>query len=132
MGIIYKIEVAGEIYIGSTIEKLLSRRQNNHNYNLRNPHNRHYNYPLYKFCREHNVKKIICELIETVDNDNITIKEQDYMDILQPSLNCQRAFRTEEQLIEQKKECNNRKIYCPICYKKMLKNSIQRHIRNIH
>jgi hypothetical protein len=131
MGIIYKIEVAGEIYIGSTTQKI-SQRQGCHNYNLRNPHNKHYNYLLYRFCRENNIKNIKCKLIEEVDNDNIKIKEQEQIDLLNPILNSQKAFRTEEQLIEQKKECNNKKSNCPICNKELLKNNIHRHIRNIH
>ena len=128
MGYIYKIEIAGELYIGSTIEKLLSRRQSCHNYNLRTTGRKNYNIPLYRFCREHNVKKIFCKLIEIVDNDNITIKEQEYIYLLNPTLNSQKAFRTEEQ----KKECNNKKSNCPICNKELLKNNIHRHIRNIH
>ena len=136
MGFIYKIVVAGEIYIGSTIKKYLCDRQSNHNQSLRNPNNKDYNIFLYKFCREHNVEKIICQLIETVDNENIKIKEQSYMDLLNPTLNSQRAFQTEEQRLEQKKECdkkyNNIKSNCPICNKEMFKNNINRHIRNNH
>ena len=143
MGFIYRIVVAGEIYIGSTKQKYLSNRQSNHNYNLRNPNSIGYNTPLYIFCREHNVEKIICELIEKVDNDNITIKEQTYMDLLNPTINTIRAFITEEQKIEQqkeydkkrieyKKEQNKIKANCPICNKEMIKNNIKQHIRNIH
>ena len=132
MGFIYKIVVAGEIYIGSTKQKYLSQRQSYHNNNLINPNRRNYNNPLYKFCREHNVKKIICELIETVDNKNMVIKEQEKIDLLNPSLNTNRAFRTEEQRIEQIKKHNNIKDNCPICNKELIKNNINRHIRNIH
>jgi hypothetical protein len=136
MGFIYRIVVAGEIYIGSTKQKYLCQRQGNHNTRLRNPNNKNYNLPLYKFCREHNVEKIICELIETVDNENITIKEQDYIDLLQPSLNRQRAYITEQQRIEQikkkNKKHNNIKSNCPECGKLMVKGNINRHIRDIH
>jgi hypothetical protein len=104
MGFIYRVEIAGELYVGSTKVRLLCNRQKQHNYNLRTPTRKGYNSPLYIFCREHNVKKIICELIETVDNENIKIKEQEYIDLLQPSLNTYRAFRTEEQRIEENKE----------------------------
>lgn len=136
MGIIYKIEIAGEIYIGSTKRKLLCQRQCDHNQCLNNPNNKGYNESLYKFCRTHNISKIICELLEKVDNENIRIKEQEYMNMLEPSLNRQRAFQTEEQKIEQKKECNKKhnkiKANCPICDKLLLKNYIKQHIRNIH
>ena len=135
MGIIYKIVVGEKIYIGSTKLKLC-QRQSQHNQGLRNPNSKDYNLPLYKFCREHNVEKIICELIEKVDNDNITIKEQEYMDLLNPTLNTCRAFRTEEQLKEYQKDYmkkkNKIKSNCPICYKKMIKNNIKQHINNIH
>tara|TARA_R110002110_G_scaffold26703_3_gene97801 strand:+ start:138 stop:536 length:399 start_codon:yes stop_codon:yes gene_type:complete len=132
MGIIYKIVVGEEIYIGSTKLKYLSQRQSSHNQGLRNPNSKDYNYLLYKFCRENNVEKIICELIETVDNENIFIKEQEYMDLLKPTLNHYRAFQTEEQKIEQKKEHTKIKANCPECGKEMIKNNINRHIRDIH
>ena len=146
MGIIYKIVVGENLYIGSTKQKLY-QRQSQHNHNLNNPNNKDYNLPLYKFCREHNIKNIICELIETVDNDNIFIKEQENIDLLNPTINRQRAFRTEEQKKEydkkynkeyceknkeQLKKYNNIKSNCPECGMLMLKNSISRHIRNIH
>tara|TARA_R110002094_G_C4748237_1_gene198317 strand:- start:124 stop:489 length:366 start_codon:yes stop_codon:yes gene_type:complete len=109
-----------------------SQRQSSHNQGLRNPNSKDYNYLLYKFCRENNVEKIICELIETVDNENIFIKEQEYMDLLKPTLNHYRAFQTEEQKIEQKKEHTKIKANCPECGKEMIKNNINRHIRDIH
>ena len=43
MGFIYKIVVAGEIYIGSTKIKYLCQRQAKHNQDLRNPNNKKYN-----------------------------------------------------------------------------------------
>ena len=136
MGIIYKIVVAGEIYIGSTKVKYLCQRQSQHNQCLRNPNSIGYNTPLYIFCREHNIKKIICEVIEEVDNDNITIKEQSYIDLLNPTINTYRAFRTEEQRLtydtERMKKRNKIKDNCPECGKEMIKNNINRHIRDIH
>lgn len=135
MGCIYKIVVGEEIYIGSTKIKLLTR-QTKHNYRLNNPNDNGCNLPLYIFCREHNVKKIICELIETVDNENIFIKEQEYMDLLNPTLNTYRAFRTEEQRLtydrERMKKRNKIKDNCPICNKELIKNNIKQHIRTIH
>jgi hypothetical protein len=136
MGFIYRIVVAGEIYIGSTKVKYLCDRQSKHNQCLRNSNDKNYNLHLYRFCREHNIKKIICELIEIVDNENIFIKEQSYIDLLNPKINTNRAYQTEEQRIEQQKECNkkhnNIKSNCPICGKLMIKNNINRHIRDIH
>ncbi len=135
MGIIYKIEVAGELYIGSTKKKLY-KRQNNHNSSLNNPNDKNYNTPLYKFCRTHNVKKIICELIEEVENDELRILEQEYINMVEPSLNSYRAYQTKEERLEYmrliNKKSNQKKSNCPICGKEMLKHNIKKHIRRIH
>mgnify|MGYP003649552361 CR=1 FL=1 len=132
MGFIYKIEVEGELYIGSTKNEYLCNRQSVHNYQLNNPNNSHYNIYLYRFCREKKVKKIICELIEKVDNEERVLLEQEYITMLEPSLNSQRAIRTKQEKLEQILLKNKKKSNCPICNKEMLKNSINRHIRNIH
>jgi len=131
MGFIYKIEVAGELYIGSTKNKL-NLRQSTHNHSLNNPNYKDYNYPLYKFCREKKVKKIICELIEEVDDNELVLLEQEYIKMLEPSLNSYRAIRTEEEKIEYYKINNNKKSKCPICDKLMIKNNVKKHIRRIH
>jgi len=136
MGFIYKIDVEGEIYIGSTKQKYLSNRQGKHNHVLNNPNSRDYNYPLYKFCREKKVKKIICELIEEVDDNELVLLEQEYIKMLEPTLNTRRAFQTEEEYLEQirlkNKKHNEKKDNCPICGLEMRKNNINRHIRNNH
>ena len=137
MGFIYKIEIEGELYVGSTKNKYLSNRQGEHNYRMRTIHNKDYNNPLYKFCREKKVKKIICELLETVEDSELKILEQEYIKMLEPSLNVYRAFQTEKEKIEQKKKHNEKrnnkiKSNCPICNKEMIKTNINRHIRNIH
>ena len=143
MGFIYSVEIAGELYVGSTKVKYLCDRQSKHNQCLRNQNIRGYNIPLYKFCRTHNVEKIICQLIETVDNENIKIKEQTYIDLLQPSLNHIRAYTTEEQRLEQLKEYNKKNkeklksvrseiINCPICNIQIQKGSLTRHKNRKH
>ena len=140
MGFIYKIEVEGQLYIGSTKQKYLCQRQQFHNQCLKNPNLKEYNYPLYKFCREHNVKKIICELIEEVEDSELRILEQEYITMLETSLNTNRAYQTEEERLEQKlldrKKQNNKnnkkKSKCPICDKLMLQNNIKQHINRIH
>ena len=100
IGFIYKIEVEGQLYIGSTKKKYLCDRQSHHNQCLNNPKNIGYNYYLYKFCREKKVEKIICELIETVDDTELVLLEQEYINKLQPTLNTRGAYRTEEEKIE--------------------------------
>ena len=131
MGFIYKIEVEGELYIGSTKKKLY-KRQTLHNYYLNNPNSKNYNTYLYRFCREHNIEKIICELIEEVDNTELVLLEQEYITMLEPSLNTRRAYRTKEEHLEQMRLINKIKSKCPICNKLMLKNYINRHITNNH
>ena len=131
MGFIYKIEIYNQIYIGSTKQKL-NKRQITHNQGLNNPNDRNYNIYLYRFCREKKVEKIICELIEEVNNNELVLLEQEYINKLQPTLNTRGAYRTEEQKLLDRKEHNNKKSKCPICGLEMLKTSINRHIKNIH
>ena len=128
MGFIYKIEVEGELYIGSTKNKYLSNRQALHNHVLNNSNHKKSNVYLYRFCREHNVSKIICELIETVENDELLLLEQEYIKMLEPTLNIRRAYQTEEEKIEYYKK----KSKCPICDKLIIKKYIKTHIKNIH
>jgi len=129
MGIIYKIEVEGELYIGSTKNKYLSSRQALHNHCL---NNKECNVYLYRFCRTHNIEKIICELIEEVDDTELVLLEQEYIKMLEPSLNTNRAYRTEEEKIEYYKKKSKWKSNCPICDKLMYKRYIKKHITNIH
>ena len=135
MGFIYKIEIDNQIYIGSTKQKLY-KRQSIHNHELNNQHRKNHNSLLYKFCREKKVKKIICELIEEVDDTELKILEQGFIDLLQPSLNSYRVYRTEEERQEYKnlhnKINNNKKSKCPICDKLMIEKYIKTHIKNIH
>ena len=135
MGFIYQIKVGEDLYIGSTKQKL-NNRQRQHNHNLNNQHRKNYNYYLYKFCREKKVKKIICELLETVEDSELVLLEQEYINKLEPTLNTIRAFQTKEDRKEQMrlihKKHNNMKNKCPICSKEMLKQNISRHINRIH
>ena len=132
MGFIYKIVIGNDLYVGSTKKKYLCDRQRHHNYYLNNPNSKNYNTYLYKFCRTHNIEKIICELIEEVDNNELVLLEQEYINMLEPSLNCKRAYRTIEDLKEQIRLKNNKKSKCPICDKEMYNRNIKTHIKNIH
>tara|TARA_R110002126_G_scaffold261232_2_gene404113 strand:+ start:2596 stop:3024 length:429 start_codon:yes stop_codon:yes gene_type:complete len=133
MAIVYKININGEFYIGNTRAKYLSLRAAQHNWNLRNPNSKDYNNPLYKFCRKHLVEKIRCILIEDeIEEENRFIKEQEYMNIIKPTINERKAFQTKEEKKEQRKDYNKKKTTCSICSKLMNKNCINRHIKNIH
>ena len=109
MGFIYKIEVEGELYIGSTKQKYLSKRQADHNKLINNPNSKAYNYSLYKFCREHNVRRIICELLETVEDSELKIVEQKYIKMVEPSLNTYKAYNTIEDRKEHIKKYQKKK-----------------------
>jgi hypothetical protein len=101
MGIIYKIQIGDLIYYGSTIQ-LLSRRQARHNHNLK--HN-----PIqliYKECIEQNISKIICEIVEICNNNQIKERENFYIKNCNNSLNMRDALLT-----EQRKKETNKKYY---------------------
>jgi hypothetical protein len=133
MAIVYKININGEFYIGNTRAKYLSLRAAKHNWTLRNPHSKDYNNPLYKFCRKHLVEKIICILIEDeIEEEYRFIKEQQYINIIKPTINQRKAFQTKEEKEEQIKIARRKKNKCSICGKEMLNKSINRHIKNIH
>ena len=132
MGFIYKIEVGEECYIGSTKQKYLCKRQGQHNQGLNNPNNKNYNTYLYRFCREKKIEKIICEIIEEVDDTELVLLEQEYIKMLEPSLNIRRVYQTIEEHKEQWKEHNNMKSKCPMCSKEMYNRNIKQHIKNNH
>ena len=94
-GVIYKIEICNEIYIGSTIEKI-NIRQKNHNHDLKRK-----NQKLQIFCRENNINKITLIELEKIKVNNkkeLKIIEQEYINKLKPTLNTHRAYRTEEEI----------------------------------
>ena len=92
MGLIYKFVIGDNCYIGST--KNLIERQKKHNLNLNSDN---YNNLLYNFCREHKIENIILELVEDeVEEEDLKIREQFYIDKLKPTLNANRAIRTIE------------------------------------
>ena len=144
-GIIYKIEICNEIYIGSTIQRLCNRRKT-HNFNLKDINK---NAKLYETCRINNINNITLIEIEKVKINNkieLNIIEQKYINELQPSLNSKRAYRTEEERIEQCKKCDKNKylknkekikervkknsqikINCEFCGKEMTTGNLSRH-----
>ena len=138
-GIIYKIEICNEIYIGSTTQKL-NERQRSHNFDLKRK-----NYKLQKLCRENDINKINLIEIKKVKINNkkeLNIIEQKYIKELQPTLNTYRSYRTEEEIQNRHKEYrennkekvklsdkiyNNKKGICEFCKKEMIKHNLSRH-----
>ena len=104
IGRIYKIEVnENDFYIGSTIKSLKEREtlhNNRLNKNIRTN-------KLYEKCRENNITKIICILLEEKEVENkeeIRMLEQEYIKELQPTLNDRFAYITEEEKKNIRKE----------------------------
>jgi len=101
-GIVYKIEVNKEIYIGSTILNM-KERQRLHNLRLK----RNEIYKLYDECRKYDINEIICIPIEKKivgHIDEIRLLENKYIKELRPTLNHNASHRSEEEKREYKKE----------------------------
>ena len=141
-GIIYKIEICNEIYIGSTIQKL-NQRQHCHNYMLNNKNSK-----LYETCKANYINKITLIEIEKGKINNkkeLKILEQKYINELQPTLNTYRSYRTKEEIKNRYKEYNENnkekikkltkrgndkkkiKINCEFCKKEMTIGNLYRH-----
>tara|TARA_R110002153_G_scaffold266213_1_gene429360 strand:- start:406 stop:858 length:453 start_codon:yes stop_codon:yes gene_type:complete len=138
-GIIYKIEIGEDFYIGST-ETTLKIREKRHNNDLK-----WRNQKLQKFCKENNINKITLIELEKVKIENkleLRIIEQDYINKLQPSLNSQKAHLTKEDKIDYIKKYyqnnkdnykktayiwDNKKVDCEFCGLEMNRSSLSRH-----
>ena len=94
-GMVYKIELQDEIYIGST-ETQLCQRQSRHNYDLKkNP-----NLKLYKKCIEQGIDKIKCIWVADIEFNSTAekrMKEEQYRKELNATLNSQRCYTTENE-----------------------------------
>ena len=147
IGYIYEINIGNKKYIGSTTLRYLCHRQQKHNQELKQGEK---NTPLFEECRKQNITKIICELIEKLEIENIKelrLIEQKYINELKPELNMFRAIRTEEDSridsrIRVKKYTKKNKekikskrseiINCPICNIQLSKGSLTRHKKRKH
>jgi len=145
-GMIYKIVVDGEIYIGSTKEKYLSDRQGKHNYALRN---KPQSQGIYQYCLEKGIDKVKCEWVADVEFNNINelrTQEEKFRIELNATLNDRKCNATEEERKERIKKwaTNNKerrniknrnvdeairkaKIECPVCKKITSKANLIRH-----
>lgn len=143
-GVIYKIEICNEFYIGSTIQKLY-KRLNKHISNLKDINK---NAKLYKTCRINGITNITLIELEKIKVNNkleLNIIEQKYINELKPTLNSKRAYRTEEESRSRHKEYKNKnkekmkeitkrgndkkkiKINCEFCGKEMTTGNLSRH-----
>jgi len=98
-GMIYKIELQDEIYIGST-EVKLCERQSKHQYDLKHFPNR----KLYKKCIEQGITEIKLIWVADIEFNHTAEKrmiEEEYRKKLNGTLNSQRCYITEEERKEQ-------------------------------
>jgi len=145
-----------EVYVGSTDD--LNKRIREHKHHTNNENNPKYNRKVYQFIRENggfdNWKFIWLELFKTDDIIFLKQLEQIWMDTFPAELllNSQKAYRTEEEKIEQLINCdknykkqnkdlilkkakeyyekkNKVKVPCPKCNKIMNKGSITPHLK---
>ena len=103
-GVIYIITTGGEGYIGSTND--FKKRIRDHKNNIYNKNNKDYNYKLYKKIRENK-----CQYEINIYDDNLSLNktelciyEEKVRLLLGAALNGKRAYRTEEQKIQQGRE----------------------------
>ena len=101
-GIVYKIEVGDELYIGSTGEKLCVR-QGSHNRDLkRYPHRK-----LYKACIDNGINKIKCWWVADIVFNSYAERraiEETYRKELNAELNTNRCYTSQEEIKEQQKQ----------------------------
>ena len=101
-GIVYKIEVGDELYIGSTEEKLCVR-QGSHNRDLKKfPHRK-----LYKACIDNGINKIKCWWVADIVFNSYAERraiEETYRKELNAKLNSVRCYISPEEMKENKKQ----------------------------
>jgi len=101
-GIVYKIEIGDELYIGSTEDKLCVR-QAKHNYDLKQfPHRK-----LYKACIDNGVDKIKCWWVADIvfnSFDERRAIEETYRKELNAELNSLRCYVSLEEKKEYQKQ----------------------------
>ena len=111
---VYKItnSIDDEIYIGSTTYQYLATRINSHRMMCKDISGRR-DSKLYNKMRELGVENFKIELLEEVNcesKEDLLKKEQEYIDLLKPSLNMLRCKpRTEEEIKEYKKQWGQNK-----------------------
>ena len=107
MSVVYKISFDNESYIGSC--KNLHERKMRHKTDCLNENGKHHHLKLYQFIRENykweDVIFVIVEQHDTIlDKLELMKREQHFIDELKPTLNCKRAFRSDEVKKQIKKQ----------------------------
>ena len=101
-GIVYKIEVGDELYIGSTEEKLCVR-QGSHNRDLKKfPHRK-----LYKACIDNGINKIKCWWVADIVFNSYAERraiEETYRKKLNAELNSIKCYVSQEEKKEDRKQ----------------------------
>ena len=106
MGYIYKIQVHDELYIGSTVD--LKQRLREHKSYCKNINAPQHNYKVYQKIRENNIhiKLIVVEEVAGLEDEDLRILEQEYIDRLTPELNEIAAYRSIEKMKADKNAYN--------------------------
>ena len=133
-GIIYKLCCDGveKFYVGSS--ENFNERKRTHKSNCNNPNSKNYNLNVFQYIRENggydNWNFEILEEKEFENKKALKIREQYYINLLKPSLNCKNAFNDEKQNKQYHQQYRKIqqaiKIDCP-CGKKTDKNHKPRH-----
>jgi len=85
MGFVYEISntIDNRVYVGSTIN--LNKRWNEHKRDLLN--NKHQNIHLQRFVNKYGLNVLIFNVLEKINNKNILIREQHYLNIIKNKFN---------------------------------------------
>jgi len=128
-GVIYIITTGGEGYVGSTIN--FKKRILQHKSNIYNKNSKDYNYKVYKKIRENNgqYEINIYEDNLTLNKKELCIYEEKVRLLLGATLNDCRAYATEEQLKQQKRETDAVPTKCE-CGCVVRRDDIARHKRS--
>ena len=131
-GVIYKITVGNEVYVGSTIN--FKQRRKRHKYNIYHENSNSYHQKLYKTIRENDGEweMTIYEDNLSVTKDELRIREEEVRLLLGATLNNLRAYSSKEDKREY--HCNyNRGYNCQLtkceCGVTVTKGEIARHRR---
>ena len=126
-----------DVYVGSTTN--FTRRKYEHRTDCRCPKSKRHNTPVYKFIRDNggidNWSIIIVERFKAIDKDDLKMKEREWIEKLQTTLNCiKKSYRTKEESIIDDKECqkkyklkNSFKVECDICGSILSKHYLNYH-----